>query len=476
MTRSAPRSSRRGAVLIVALLFAAGIAISLGSFLQLSTNASQLSYRSFWAGSAMNAAETGLEHGMWSVNKHLAGDASAWSGWGGATQAQRSFDLGLLSGGARSEVKVYVSRRDLVGSPFIVSRSIITPPKGPPTEKWIKVTLRKRSRHESGLVARNIIRFSGNNASVDSWDSDPDNDPSTPPVPYSAAVRRDNGSVGSVLIENPSIFTNNADIWGTVSTGGVDPTSGVGSNGSILGADSATKDKSSWVRINVDPDRVSTDFTADFDVEPTPAGGTTLGALSINGSAHLLAGSSSEDSPTVYRLPRISMSGNDNTVLRITGHVSIVLTETTGDTLSMTGNSSILIEEGASLRIYSAGDINIAGNGIANLNTQPKSLRIFGTALDTDNNGATTHQRIDIAGNGDLKAVVFAPNAVTNINGNGNVMGSVVSGNINVTGNAAFHYDESLARLDGGEPLGLDKWNELVSFADRQEFEARLSF
>ncbi len=477
MRFSSLRSPRRGAVLIVALLFAAGIAISLGSFLQLSNNASQLSYRSFWAGAAMNAAESGLEHGMWSVNRQLAGNGTAaWAGWGGGTHAQRTFDLGTLSGGARSEVKVYVSRRDLAGEPFIVARSIITPPRGPATEKWIKVTLRKRSRFENGLVARNVIRFSGNNATVDSWDSDPDNDPSTAPVPYSAAVRRDNGSVGSVLIENPSIFTNNADIWGTASTGGVDPTSGVGANGSILGADSAAKDKSSWIKINVDPDRVATDFTADFDVERTPTEGTTLGAISLSSSTQTLVGSTNFNAPVTYMIPRITMSGNDNTVLRITGHVAIVLTETTGETLSMTGQSSLVIAEGGSLKLYSAGDIRIAGNGVANHNPQPKTFMVFGTAQDVDNNGATTHQTINIAGNGDLKAVVYAPNATTNINGNGNVMGSVVSGNINLTGNAAFHYDESLARLDTGEPLGLDKWNEFVSLADRQAYASIMNF
>ncbi len=470
MRSSLSRSPRRGAVLIVALIFAAGIAISLGSFLRLSTTASQLSYRSFFAGSAMNAAETGLEFGMWSVNKALAGESSAaWSGWTGSPHAQRTFDLGTLSGGARSQVKVYVNRRDLSGEPFIVSRSIITPPNGATSERWIKVTLKKRSRYASGLVAKDTIRFSGNNASVDSWDSEPPD--GSGPVPYSTAVRKDNGSVGSVLIENPSIFTNNADIWGSASTGGTDPTTNVGSNGSILGADSATKDKSSWIKINVDPDRIATDFTADFEVQKTPIDGTTLTAITTN---HTLVGSNNFYAPTVYRIPYISLNGNE--LFKITGHVSIVLTNTTGEALSITGNAGMQIDLGASLRIYSSADIKIAGNGVANLNPQPKTLMVYGTATDSDNNSSTTHQTINIAGNGDLKAIVDAPNATTNINGNGNVMGSVISGKINITGNAAFHYDESLGRLDSGEPLGLHEWNEFVTFADRQVFGSIMNF
>ena len=471
---------RRGSVLIVSLLFSAGIAISLVSFIRLATSASQLSYRSFYAGAAMNAAETGLEYGMWSVNKQLAGQSSdAWNGWGpssSATHAQRIFTLGSLSGGATAQVKVYVNRRDLAGEPFIVARSIITPRSGPPIEKWIKVTLKKRSRFASGLVAKDRITFSGNNASVDSWDSDPDRNALTPAVPYSSSVRRDNGSVGSILIDNPSIFTNNADIWGTASTGGDNPTNEVGTNGSILGADSAAKDKSRWIKVAVDPDRIATDFTADFEPVVTPSGGTTVAAMSLSGSPATLTGSSDPNNPRIIRVPSISMSGNSSTVLNISGHVALILTATTGDALSMAGNSSISIPNGSTLTIYASANIRIAGNGVANLNTQPKALMLYGTAADTDNNGSTVHQQIDIAGNGDLKAIVYAPNALTRINGNGNVMGAFVSGQISLTGNAAFHYDESLGRLDTGEPLGLDEWNEFINFADRQAYASVMSF
>lgn len=478
--RTRIHSSRRGSVLIVAMLFSAGIAVSLVSFIRLATSASQLSYRSFYAGAAMNAAETGLEYGMWSVNKQLAGDSSAaWSGWGPsstATQAQRIFTLGSLSGGATAQVKVYVNRRNLAGEPFIVARSIITPRSGPPIEKWIKVTLKKRARFASGLVAKDRITFSGNNASVDSWDSDPDRNALTPPVAYSASVRRDNGSVGSILIDNPSIFTNNADIWGTASTGGDNPTNEVGTNGSILGTDSAAKDKSRWVKVTVDPDRIATDFTADFDPVVTPSGGTTIAALTLSGSPATLTGSLDPNNPRIINVPSISMSGSSSTVLNITGHVALVLTATTGDALSMVGNSSIRIPDGSSLTLYASANIKIAGNGVANLNTQPRGLMVYGTALDSDNNGSTTHQTIDIAGNGDLKAVLYAPNALTRVNGNGNVMGAFVSGQISLTGNAAFHYDESLGRLDTGEPLGLDEWNEFINFADRQAYASVMNF
>lgn len=76
-------SRRRGSVLIVALLFSLVIAISLASFLNISTQASQLSYRTFYQGVAMNIAESGLEQALWEINK----DSSyAWSGWESVTK------------------------------------------------------------------------------------------------------------------------------------------------------------------------------------------------------------------------------------------------------------------------------------------------------------------------------------------------------------------------------------------------------
>src|SRR4051812_13002715 len=99
---------QRGSVLIVALIFAAAIAISLASYLRLASTASKISYRSHYAGVAMNAAESGLEQAMWSINKQKVANASAWTGWdttSGIT-ARRTFALGTVSGGGVVTVKV----------------------------------------------------------------------------------------------------------------------------------------------------------------------------------------------------------------------------------------------------------------------------------------------------------------------------------------------------------------------------------
>jgi hypothetical protein len=77
-----------------------------------------------------------------------------------------------------------------------------------------------------------------------------------------------------------------------------------------------------------------------------------------------------------------------------------------------------------------------------------------------------------IAGNGALKVVLYAPNGAVTINGNGDVMGSIVADAITLTGNAAFHYDESLSTYGTTMPYGIAKWRELTTAGDRQAYQA----
>jgi hypothetical protein len=49
----------------------------------------------------------------------------------------------------------------------------------------------------------------------------------------------------------------------------------------------------------------------------------------------------------------------------------------------------------------------------------------------------------------------------------GSMSGSVVANKIKITGNYAFHYDEALRELGGGNPFSVSSWRELVNAADR---------
>jgi len=475
-------SSERGSLLIVAMLICAIIGISLVSYINVGRSALKTSNRNLYNNAAMNLAENGLEEAMYSINKLVNDSTYSFTsdGWTavGTTDMKRKWTSAsdstlLFDQNATGEVRVYIyNYNGGAGTPILLARSLVTL-KGDTTksevEKWVKVTLRKTSKFANGLVAKQTITFSGNNASVDSWNSDPDNSAATAAVAYSSGVRHDNGSVGSISVSVNSVLVQNADIWGYAATGGALPS--VGSNGLIgpFGTSTGTMDMS----------HVSTDFSANFDpvTAPSSYSYTSVGALS---SDKILP----DDFPAAtlqadgkYYIQCTNIGGSNN-VFTIAAGKKVVLkvTDTTGNCIDIKGGSGALnIGTGASLEVYAAGDINIGGQGVANGGTtaatsnQPINFQIWGTKTSGT-------QNIGIAGNGALSAVVYAPQGSVKINGNGDVMGSVVANDITLVGNAAFHYDESLGNFGGNNPYRVTRWDELNKAADRATYSTVMTW
>ncbi|HLP24974.1 MAG TPA: collagen-binding domain-containing protein, partial [Acidobacteriota bacterium] len=246
------------------------------------------------------------------------------------------------------------------------------------------------------------------------------------------------GSVASVAVETRKVLVNQADVYGYVYTGGPEPV--VGSNGSITGRDTPAD-------VRIDPARVATDFSASFPEVAAPVDGIWLASLPPTLGLPRVA--------TKWRCPNLSLNGRQT--LTIYGDVTLVLTGGPGTrTIDLTGQASIIITANSSLTIYSEGDMLIGGNGLANNNTRPSTCLIFGT------NTRAGGQRIQIVGNGSLTAALYAPNADITINGNGNIYGGAVGNTITLTGEADFHYDESLENLDRGLPFRADEWREIT--------------
>ena len=446
--------SRRGAVLIVAMLISAVIALMLGSYLSLNLTSTRLAFRSFQNHAAVNLVEAGAEEALWSFNRDNQGQVDAWTGWTtSGSAAWKKFTGFDFTKNTTGWVKVYVSDTQPSGnvSPKIVALSSVNPPNAAPATRMMEITLRQRSYFSNGLVAKDTITFNGNNTTVDSWNSDPDNDPNTAPIDYdpdpSNGIRLDGGTVASVSVQNTAVLLNQADIWGYVYTGGAQPQ--VGNQGSIRG-------ETTPVGVKIDPDRVATDFNADFLSVTNPTGGTTI--PSIGPSLGVLG------TKTAWRCSSLSLTGNNS--LMILGDVTLVLTAPSGSSaLSMAGNAQIIIPSGSSLTIYTEGEVTIAGQGLANNNIQPSSFQLWGT------NQSVAGQNIQISGNGALRSIVYAPNADVKINGNGDVMGSVVARTITLVGNAAFHYDEALENFGDNSTFGVDKWRELTTPAQKATYE-----
>lgn len=464
---SSPRNrihDQRGSLLIVAMIMAAVLGIAITSYIQLARTNLNVSNRAFYNNAAINLAETGLEEAMWSINQMVDGNGSAWSGWTtSGNNARRKWTGYAFDQNATGTVRVYVTNYNGASNPTLVARSSVAVVGGAPIEKWIQVTLSKRSKFANGLVAKDSIRFSGNNASVDSWNSDPDHDPATAAIGYSSGVKKDNGSVGSISVSVDAVLIQNADIWGYAATGGALPS--VGSNGLVgpFGTSSGTMDMS----------RVSTDFSANFD-PVTPPSSAYIGLGTITNTLTLPRGGDTVSGDGYYYYEADSIAFN-NKVLTISGKVILKLNNTSTAIDIGGGSGELHIDSGSSLAIYASGDIKIAGNGVMNGSTttasanQPANFMIWGTKTSGT-------QNIQIAGNGVLSAVVYAPQGSVQINGNGDVCGSVVANDITVVGNATFHYDESLSDLDAGNPYGITRWKELTSAADRSTYSSQLSF
>lgn len=443
-------SRDRGAVLIVALLVAALIAVVLGSYLNLNLSSTRLAKRSFTGFAALNLAEAGTEEAVWSFNRVAAGDSTAWDDWpNNRVAAWRQFSNFEFGANTTGWVKVYVDSFQPAanGRPKVISQASVGAPGETPVLKMVEVTLRRRSFFANGIVARDTIAFNGATATVDSWNSDPDNDAGTAPIAYDPSVRTDRGSVASTSVLNNAVLVNQVDVWGTVSTGGAQPE--VGRNGSIRGADTPAD-------VTVDSRRVATDFNADFPVVTAPVDGTAIGI--IGGPTLGVAGTA-----TKWRSPGIVLSGTAR--LEILGDVTLVLTAGSGaDAISVTGQGAIDIPDGSKLTVYVEGDVRIGGRGLFNSNVQPISCRIWGT------NQSTAGQEIDIFGNGGVKAALYAANGDVTLTGNGDVMGSLVARTITIQGNTAFHYDEALANLESNEPFSISKWREITSGADYSRY------
>lgn len=472
-THAALPRSERGSVLIVAMLLAAILGISLASYLKMSNNSLNLAQRTFYSNAALNLAEVGLEEAISRFNDldNAASAAAAWpSPWtrNDATGTYGPYAVNNFTGftvgpNTTGSVKVYVKNyAGLAGAtPIIVAKSTITLPKGRPIEKYIEVTLRKRSLFANGLVARNNIAWVGH-PSADSWDSDPDNNGVH--VAYPGAGRTANVVVGSI---SGNIGLAGGEVWGYAKTG----ISGTITGGSVHPLGTTTDD----------PTRRTNDFNATFPNPsiPTPTIVNVRASAYNNNTTLPEAGDNSVIVAGVqtyyYKFTgttAVNLSGTKTLTISAGKNVVFLATasNTTTDVISVTGNAGVNVGLGATWNVYSNGNVKIAGNGFGNANNNAASTIFWGTN--------TANQTIDISGNATTTCCIYAPNANVSMNGGGSsglMNGSIVANTITMNGGTEFHYDDALGRLTTGNPYGIGKWRELQSAAERATYAAQLA-
>ncbi len=463
-------SRERGSILLVALIFSLIIAISLGSFINLGQANMRLSNRAFYANSAVNLAETGLEQAMWSINKAVDSDPAAWTGWTvSGNNAWRNFTGFTFDANSTGNVRVYVQNHTLGVAPVIIARSSITPYRSSAVEKWILVKLSKRSQFANGLVAKNTLTFSGGNAEVDSYDSRLG--PYDAPLGGGLTNKYDRGSAGSASITVSSFSLSNSKIYGYAAIGTSDYSGlSVGPNG-VVGAFGAAAG-------SIDYGRITTDFTTNFPDQTTPTTfGYSIGSINSATTLPRFGDLPAADGKFYYNVSGISLSGAPSKKLDISPLTKVVIriTAAPGSSgVSVTGNASINVLATGKLEMYAECDVDIGGRGIANAN-DPEAFYLRSSKAS----GSAGTQDIRISGNGQLSAVVYAPNSDVTMNGGGSsgaVYGSVIADNITVTGGSVFHYDEALSAATSGNPFGIASWNELTTASQRSTYSGLVSF
>lgn len=470
--------SSRGSVLIVTMILAAIIGISLVSYIKISTNSFKLAQRSFYANSAMNYVEVGLEEATYCYNlldtTPVAADAWTSNGWtiaAGSRSATRTFSF-TLNNNATATVKVWVDYYEpppTMQNPMMVVQTKLDPKDGGPSiTKMVEVTLRRRSLYAIGLLARNFLTMKPTVSTVDSWNANPTNSPTAAAIPYSVAVRRTNGTVGSPNTAPNSVDIGSSKVYGYVATGG----------GSILYSPTAVV-SGSFSGTGIDWTRVTYDFAANFVIPVTPTPATTNWiTASITASTTLPRVGDTPNAAdgryyyTFAASANINLTGSNS--ITIAGPVTMLLNSHAGvvamntvDSASITVNAT-----NSSLYMYTNGHIDAYGTGgfLNNAGTASRCM-VYGTST------TPLGQRIVLEGNNTIPPIVaiYAPNAAFRVDSNAFMCGAVVAWSIALNADTGFHFDESLLNV-GGNPFGITKWKELRTPAERAAYATKLAF
>ena len=405
---------RRGGLLITALLLCSIISlITLPSYIMLSKTALRQSQRAMFNVAVVDLAETGLEHAVWAQN-NASSNPSGWTGWSTAQEGSyyRNFTGFNFSGGVSGSVKVVVRAPNTANS-VAIARATIILQDGQKIEKWVRSTLFRSGATMQGLVLSGSLSMNGGGTVVDSWRSVQNINTPNVATSYNNAPRGYNATVATISQSTGSV-SGSGYFYGSVKVGAA--SGGVNFNGYPY------------------PYSVDNNYTATApSAVSMPAGGLDLTwGYKHNGTIGV-AGQSS-----MYQMSSLSMGDGGN--MTIEGNVVLLLKATSTSStaaLSINGGSVIRLAEGATLSIYTPGNISLNGSGFIN-SAAAKNLKIFGTA------GSTATQTFQWTGSTSISGLVHAPNADISMTGGGSQFYGAMTARSVYIENGGLHFDESL--------------------------------
>lgn len=440
--------SEKASVTLITLCLCTVMAIALGSYYGLCRSSYVFSTRLFQEDRARELVQVGLEEALWALNQNewtqsgSTGDKS-WATSGSNRTITLNYDS--LGQGASGQLVLTVANYAGAGPvwPSITSAATITMSEGRSVTKTLQATLGPAPLFGNAIASANSYVSFVAGGTVDSWNSDPDNDPATPaaayafsasnPSNYAAVVAGDDDGTYGVLL-------NQTRVNGYVATFGkpVSYSTSGSPNGMLKGpATSAV--------VQVDSARLGQSAfiptSSVFEIVPPAASGPHFGGLLGNVLALVNALLGAPSTAEIYKV---------NGDLTIAG-IPLLSPNLTADNramkliidgnLTISGAGKITVNSNASLEIFVAGDVTIGGNGIQNLTHDPRKLTIFCTS------GSTTDS-VQYTSAADFYGAIYSENKPIDIRQNANFYGALLSGQyVRFSTNATapnFHYDTSL--------------------------------
>lgn len=431
-------SRRQGNGLIIAVILFGIIGISMASYLSLVRTQNLSVTHSLYWNLALPSAESGIEEAMAHLNKNgntlnNANFNLSQSGWSGSNGM-------YLLNRTNADSSYFVSITSNSMSPTIVSTGYVRLAGMRFANTWVKRVIQVKTTNSAllvkSLVANLNIDLKGNNVVSDSYDSGNTNY-STNGL-YVASRALDHGDLASNSSLTNSISGGNATVYGKVATG---------PNGSVsIGSSGAVGDRT-WVNAGnhgIQGGHRTDDMNVAFpSVDPPFAtAAAPPNNVNISGTNYSLVVGSGNS-----MIASISLSGNQKILVNGANAVLYI----TGD-FSMSGQSTLTITAGASLKVYMGGNASLTGQGIYNLSGSALNCQFYGLPTCTD---------FKMSGNPDFTGFLYAPNADFTSTGNSIYYGSVVCKSAKFTGNASFHYDEALGRVGPSRGAVPIEWKEL---------------
>ena len=416
------------------------MALALGSYLALCSQAMQLSSRNLNGGHSLELAESGMEDALWALN------GSNWTGWTvSGTTATKTTNGFTYDNGVTGKIVTTVTNCNVTGATrtLTVTGTTTLANNGATSSRTLTATSTPAALFVNAVAAvgGNVTFSSGGTA--DSYDSSL-GDYSTQTPTYSAIVASSAAATSSA-----NVILTNAQIKGYAATlYGSGPA--YSTSGKLIGPATPGTTK-------IDPSRISSSpYQPVFDIKTPTGTGTTVFNPTTNSTTTL--GVSTDTSPRLYYCNGLDLTGT--TKIIVDGPVQLVMTGGGAFYVGLHGGTpSFQVNATGSLEVFTTGDIAIYGGGISNASKNPKNVAVYGTNTLTvpDMNTTTPYY-----------GVIYTPAGSFTVAGNTTtIYGSVVAKKVALTGSTpAIHYDLSLrnATFAGIDtPFAVANLNETTS-------------